>query len=204
MQTGNLIFLGLDTSHNTASQQPYAWVKSLTSFVGYIVGCTFFANLDKLTRSHGHPRRRLTLFISFSIQAVLIFLCAILLQTHVIGSEVQPAHEVYRWLDLVPVILLSLQGPGQILAARQLGYLEMPTVVASIMMYDFASDPDLLARRNVRRTRRFMGVVVLLAGAICGGWIVDKLGHITVALWVGGSIKGAIAVAWLLWPRHDI
>ena len=203
MQTGNLVFMGLDTSHNRVSIQPYGWVKSLSSFVAFLIGCVFFSHLGILVGSPAHPRRRLTLFLSFSIQAMFIFLAAILVETGVIESRIDISHDLFGWLDLVPIILLSIQGPGQILAGRQLALSEMPTVVASIMMYDFVSDTKLFARSNVRRTRRFVGVVAMFVGAVCGGWIVDKLGHITVALWVAGAVKACIAISWLLWPQSQ-
>ena len=160
MQTGNLVFMGLDTAHDIGSGQHYGWVKSLCSFVSFLVGCVFFSKLGTLLKSPTHPRRRLTLFLSFVVQTFILFLCAILVQTRVFNPEIVNRDDTrYDWLDLIPIILLTFQGPGQILAGRQLGLTEMPTVVASIMMFDFAYDPDLLVKKNVRRTRRIVGVV---------------------------------------------
>lgn len=80
---------------------------------------------------------------------------------------------------------------------------EVPTVVVTTMIYDFASDERLWVglRGNARRNRRFAGLVFMLLGAIAGGWVTVWTRHVVVSMWVAAAIKGCVTMAWVAWPR---
>ena len=118
-------------------------------------------------------------------------------------SRLEYLREDMEWLHLVPIILLSFQAPGQVCAARALGWEESSTVVVTTMVYDFASDAALFKRgwtSNLKRNRRFAGFAFMITGAIAGGWVTVWTRHVVVTLWVAAAIKGAMTVAWVCWP----
>lgn len=136
------------------------------------------------------------------MQATLIFVSAIVVHTGIVEGRLEKIGDEMDWRHLIPIALLSFQAPGQTSLTRDLGLPEVPTLVVTTMTYDFASDPRLFAsmKKNPARNRRFLGFVMILIGAIAGGWVSKKSGHITISLWTTAAIKFAIAAAWVVWP----
>ena len=201
MQTGNTIFIGLGAANNHVTTRPYGWLKSLSSLIAFLVGCYAFSRLAYYLGA----RRRLTFIISFLLQTALLFLAAILVQTNVVESRLEFIGEDIVFSHIIPIVLLSLQAPGQTCMGRQVSMPEVPTVVVTTMIYDFASDDDLFKRGltgNARRNRRFGGFVFMLVGAIVGGFVTHATGHIVNSLWTGCAIKAAITFAWIVWPTQ--
>ena len=106
-----------------------------------------------------------------------------------------------RWLEEIPIAMLSFQSAGQMVTSRNLGLNEIPTVVLTSVLCDFASDPDLAKKNNVRRNRRGLAFTSILIGAIVGGWIAKVLGGLQSVVWIAGGIKLLITFAWVLWPQ---
>jgi hypothetical protein len=157
-------------------------------------------------------KRRGTLILSFSIQLVLLVITATLVQTGVIESSrptststnlAAGAAEQTQWTQEVPIVLLSIQSAGQIVASRALGFNEMPTVVITSLLCDLVVDPELFLPRNNKRDRRVGAFVLTLAGAVAGGWMVKTTGNIWPALWLVAGIKTSIIVAWLFWRETE-
>ncbi|KAF7555693.1 hypothetical protein G7Z17_g2006 [Cylindrodendrum hubeiense] len=184
MQTGNTIFLALGAA-NLPSGAPLMWLSALVSLCAFWLGCYFFAS----TR-HFHPRRKMTLSICFLIQAILIFIAALLGQMRIApgfsysllesnsnqdGTEEQASERKGDGfgIDLVVVALLAFQSSGQIVLSRVLGFNEIPTNVVTSLYCDLLSDHNLFAPLgdNVKRNRRLTAVVLLLVGGISGGWL---------------------------------
>ena len=100
--------------------------------------------------------------------------------------------------------------------ARQVDMPEVPTVVVTTMIYDFASDGGVFwgvggrlggvkdgrwhLGANPKRNRRFAGFVCMLVGAIAGGWVTVWTRHIAASLWVAAGVKGVMTGAWVGWP----
>ena len=80
---------------------------------------------------------------------------------------------------------------------------EIPTVVVTSVLCDFASDPKLAdpLRSNVQRNRRMLGFLAILLGAVAGGWITKFAGQVQSVLWLAGGIKLLVTVSWMLWPE---
>lgn len=192
------MFLGLGASNYNTTTRPYGWAKSLASLVCFVSGALFFSRLGQ----HLGASRRRTVILSFLIQASIIILCAILIETGLVEGRLEYIGEEMDWIHMVPIVLLSFQAPGQVWLSRDLRYAEVSTVVVSTMLYDFGSDPGLFdgLRKNAVRNRRFFGYCMLLIGAITGGWITKQRGYITIPMWVAGAIKIGIAGAWTFWP----
>ena len=84
-----------------------------------------------------------------------------------------------------------------------MGLSEIPTVVVTSVLCDFASDPELMSPlgKNVKRNRRALAFTGILAGAIIGGWISKVTGGMQTVLWIAGAIKILIMSSWMLWPE---
>ncbi|EPS31109.1 hypothetical protein PDE_06064 [Penicillium oxalicum 114-2] len=195
MQTGNTIFVGLGASNQ--NPRPYGWARSLTSIGCFVIGCFIFARINRFVGA----QRRGCLILSFFIQASLIVVTAALVQAGAVSSAIEdnPLDPIVRWDQEVPIVLLSLQSAGQIVASRTLGYNEIPTVVITSLLCDLMSDPKLFLIRNEKRDRRIIAFVLTMVGAIVGGWVTKSTGNIAPVLWLAAGIKYVVAVAWGFW-----
>ena len=195
------MFIGLGASNYNTTTRPYGWAKSLVSLIFFLAGCYLF---PRFSRRYG-SLRRWTLVASFLVQAFIIFIAAIVIQTELVEGKLEKIGDEIDWRHLVPIALLSIQAPGQLCLCRDLSLLEVPTLVVTTVIYDFAADPRLIAPLNANRVRnrRFFGFVMILMGAIAGGWVSKKSGHITITLWADVAIKASIAIAWVFWPAQE-
>ncbi|KAJ5977806.1 hypothetical protein N7501_001148 [Penicillium viridicatum] len=195
MQTGNTIFVGLGASHQNL--RPYGWARSLTSIGCFSLGSFLFARLHRVLGT----RRRVSLILSFLLQASIILLTAGLVQGGAVSSTLagKGSQKAPPWDQIVPIILLSIQAAGQIVASRALGYNEIPTVVITSLLCDLMSDPQLFLIRNVKRDRRIIAFVLTLVGAILGGWVTKATGGVAPILWLSAGIKGLLVLAWAFW-----
>ena len=204
MQTGNTTFVGLGASNQ--SPRPYGWARSLTSIGCFLLGSFVFSRLSNTLG----PRRRGALIVSFSIQAIILFLTACLIQTDVIAGIpisklVGVAYaDIIDWTQEAAIALLSFQSAGQIVASRALGFNEIPTVAITSLLCDLVSDVELLALRNGKRDRRIVAFCLTLLGAIAGGWITRATEDIAPVLWLAAGIKLVLVVLWVIWRGESI
>ena len=110
------------------------------------------------------------------------------------------------WRQCLPIALLSFQSAGQIVTSRALRIPEIPTVVLTSMIHDFATDPILLApwSKNPKRNYRLAAFAATLVGAVAGGFVSIKTGKMQSTLWVVGALKLGIAGAWVVWPAEEV
>lgn len=169
----------------------------MTSICCFVTGCFLFARLNRIIGA----RRRGCLMLIFIIQAGIIIIAAGLVQGGVISSALEddPSQATLQWEQEVPIVLLSLQSAGQIVASRALGFNEIPTVVITSLLCDLMSDPQLFLMHNVKRDRRIIAFVLTLVGAIVGGWVTRATGQIAPILWLSAGIKLVIGFAWGFW-----
>ncbi|OBT58679.1 hypothetical protein VE04_01086, partial [Pseudogymnoascus sp. 24MN13] len=118
MQTGNTIILALGASGQPVSQ-PYIWLKSLTAIVFFLVGCYFFAQSRRTTRTAASPSPP-----TFLVQAILIFVAAALVQRHVVPSpsgyhELDPGRVAF--IELLPIGFLASASGGESVTVRTWG-----------------------------------------------------------------------------------
>lgn len=198
MQTGNTVFLGLGTA-GIPDNKPYGWLKSLTSILSFIFGSFVFATVS---RAFGN-RMRATLTLSFAMQALFVFVSAIIFQINRIPHSLhdQPTSGPL-FLELIPLAMLAFQCGGQIAASRAMGFNELPTVVLTSVYFDIASDPALSAKlsANIKRNRRIGSVVAIITGASTGAWLCRSDAEMQSALWISAFLKASIAVSWVIWP----
>lgn len=84
-----------------------------------------------------------------------------------------------------------------------LGYNEIPGVVLTSVYYDIASDSGLFegVYMNAKRNRRIGGAVMLLLGAVVGGWLSRSSGGMACVLWIAAGLKFCVGVGWLFWTQ---
>ena len=201
-QTGNTILFGLGASTSHTTTRPYRWAKSLIAIIAFVSGCTVFA---RTTRKLGN-RRRGTFILSFAVQGAIVLLAAGFIQAELVEGRLHRLNEEIDWRQLLPIILLSFQSAGQIVASRALGHDTIPTVVLTSMLHDIATDPRLLAKwyRNDKRNRMIGAFVAVVLGAVAGGFLSVSTGRIQSTLWVVGGLKLGIAGAWGFWPAAEM
>ncbi|KAF3148454.1 hypothetical protein TWF569_005792 [Orbilia oligospora] len=200
MQTGNTVFLGLGASRQPASK-PFGWLSSLLS-----IGCFMFgvATITFCSRKAGATLRG-TLVTSFFVQATLIIIAASLVEGKVVpipGREEQlHASEPtpYYHISLLPLAFLAFQAAGQIVASRSFGHNHIPSIVLTSLYSDLVADPLFFQPVNVKRNERIASAVLVLTGAISGGWIMRE-SSMAAVLWFAAAIKYAIMVGFIFWP----
>ena len=81
---------------------------------------------------------------------------------------------------------------------------DTPTVILTSMIYDISTDSALFAppKKNIKRNRRVGAFFILLGGAIAGGSIAEGKKTMQIPLWVAGSIKMTVIIAWLFLPER--
>ena len=200
MQTGNTVFLGLGGSTGHSTSQPYGWAKSFTSITCFCLGCLSFSRFSR----YMGLRRRSTLIASFSLQTIIIFVTAAVIQGGVVNGSLNTIRHDIDWRELLPIALLSFQAAGQIVESRALELSEIPTVVVTSMMHDILADPNLLAplASNVKRNRRVGAFAAILIGAVAGGFISESTRRMQIPLWIAGGLKLIIVCAWMIWPMN--
>ena len=214
MQTGNTVFLALGAAGLPANN-PHLWLRAIVSIGCFWAGCLIFSRVFSF-----RPKHKLTLTMSFALQAICILISAALAQSQTVPSfglsnlsttldETQKAARDVLEDDaksLAPLALLAFQFGGQIVASRVLGFNEVPTTVLTSLYCDMLSDPLLMAgvHDNPKRNRRAIAMVLLLGGAIVGGWVQRTSAGMAAVLWIAGGIKAVLALAWLIWKSKDI
>lgn len=110
-----------------------------------------------------------------------------------------------NFFELLPLGFLAFQSGGQIVTSRILGFNEVPTTVLTSVYCDLASDPNILAKDNVKRNRRVGAILCILTGGITGGWISRSPAGMSTNLWIAAGIKMAIAASWSVWsPKTSV
>ncbi|KAH8661978.1 hypothetical protein BX600DRAFT_307404 [Xylariales sp. PMI_506] len=206
MQTGNTVFLALGTAGLPASV-PMLWLKALCSIASFMLGVYCFGKSRNF-----RPTSKATLAGNFLLQSIFIFIAAALAQGGVVSAfgvlsiaeELSHADHV-DLRTLAPIMLLAFQFGGQIVTSRILGFNEVPTNVLTSVYCDLFNDPQLFApwKENPKRNRRASAVVLMLVGAIAGGWLAKSKAGMSAALWIAGAVKFGIAVAWVMWKPKE-
>ncbi|KAH7121369.1 hypothetical protein EDB81DRAFT_872752 [Dactylonectria macrodidyma] len=211
MQTGNTIFVGLGASGQPENLPNKAWSRCLLAIVCFAIGALCFASFHR----HFGPQKRWVLAASFLAQAVITGIVAILATTgavhntpqgrttiHHDGLIIETVQDEFPWSDYAPITLLAFQSAGQIVASRVLKYNSMPTVVLTSLYCDLMSDAKLFTAplaENADRSRRTLGAILLLIGAVGGGFLSKSWVGFAGALWIATFLKTCIAVSWCLW-----
>ncbi|KAI1174884.1 hypothetical protein F4777DRAFT_351360 [Nemania sp. FL0916] len=192
MQTGNTVYFGLGIS---APYESTRWIKSGTSIGFFCIGSVFFSAFHR----YFSPKRRWVLCASFAIQMALIIVAASILT---FGPQSEDPKESIGWTELVPIALVAFQSCGQAVVSRALKYNALTSVVLTSIYCDLFSDADLLALHNAERNRRLAAPLLLIVGAIVGGFLAHSWVGCAGALWLAAVLKLGVVIAWCFWPAE--
>jgi len=143
------------------------------------------------------------MFLSFLLQSILTGIAALLSTLSIVppdAGEAIPAN----FIVLLPIVLLSIQAGGQCVVSRFLGYNELPSIVLTSAYCDLAMDEKAFAgvTGNAKRNRRLLSMVMVVSGAILGGFM-TKSGDIGTTIWAVAAIKLGMAGVWMIWRSKD-
>jgi hypothetical protein len=133
------------------------------------------------------------------MQVALILAAASILT---FGPKAADPKESIGWPVLVPIALIAFQSCGQAVTSRALQYNALTSVVLTSIYCDLFSDANLLAAHNVERNRRVAAPLLLLIGAVLGGFLAHSSVGTAGALWVAAALKLGVIVAWFFWPAE--
>ncbi|KAF9732073.1 hypothetical protein PMIN06_002679 [Paraphaeosphaeria minitans] len=193
MQTGNTVYLGLGL---VAPSEGIRWIKALTSIASFCVGSFFFARFHRLLS----PRKRWVLVASYTLQLLLIVLAALVVTY---GRNEFDGEDHLHWQVLVPLAAVAFQSSGQAVTSRVLQYGGLTTVVLTSNYCDLFSDPKLIAASNVERNRRVAAPILLLIGAMLGGFWAHSSVGLAGALWTAAALKATAVLAWIFWSADS-
>ncbi|EPS35164.1 hypothetical protein H072_11414 [Dactylellina haptotyla CBS 200.50] len=201
MQTGNTVFLGLGASHQPLNK-PLGWLSSLLSIACFMVGVS---TISFCSRKAGVTLRG-TLVTSFLVQATLIVIAAALVEGKVVpiatANEQASGRTKYHHISLLPLAFLAFQAGGQIVVSRSFGHNHIPSIVLTSLYSDLVADPLFFHAVNVKRNERIASAILVLTGAITGGWVM-KLTSMAAVLWFAAAIKYAIMIGFIIWPGEQ-
>ncbi|KAF3933246.1 hypothetical protein ABW19_dt0204360 [Dactylella cylindrospora] len=137
------------------------------------------------------------------MQAIFIVIAASLVEAHYVPiatpEEQASGRTKFHYISLVPLAFLAFQAGGQIVVSRSFGHNHIPSIVLTSLYSDLVADPLFFQPVNVKRNERIASAVLVLTGAITGGWIMKEVSMAAV-LWFAAAIKFAIVIAFLFWP----
>jgi len=189
MQTGNTVYLGLGLA---APSESTRWIKSGMSLGFFCIGSFFFSRFHRFFS----PKHRWVLCVSFATQMALTVAAAVIVA---LRPPTKDDHEL-RWDVLLPIALVAFQSCGQAVCSRALKFNSLTSVVLTSIYCDLFSDADLFAVNNVERNRRMAAPILLLLGAILGGFFAHSSVGIAGALWTAAFLKLTIVITWFFWP----
>ncbi|KAK6535719.1 hypothetical protein TWF694_002168 [Orbilia ellipsospora] len=200
MQTGNTVFLGLGASHQPLNK-PLGWLSSLISIACFMTGVSIIAFCSR----KAGPILRGTLVVSFFVQATLIVIAAALVEGKIIPiatpAEQATGRVKYHYISLLPLAFLAFQAGGQIVVSRSFGHNHIPSIVLTSLYSDLVADPLFFQPVNVKRNERIASAVLVLTGAITGGWVMRKA-DMAAVLWFAAAIKYTIMTGFIFWPAE--
>lgn len=203
MQTGNSVFTVLRATLPNAF--PGSWLDPLISILSFIIGSICFG---ALMRALSKQRRanRLALVTSQGIQASILLLVAILCYSDILPHARLPRDRlnVIQGGKFVAIILLGLQASGQLVASREIGRPELPTVVLTASYVDLFADRGLLRKHNPRRNGLVGQVICIFLGFFFGSKMSEHPNQMPIVLFVGFAVKFVICIVWACLPGEQV
>jgi len=138
--------------------------------------------------------------MSFLLQMALIIVAAAILTWG--PKPADPGNDI-TWNVLVPIALVAFQSCGQAVTSRALKYNALTSVVLTSIYCDLFSDAELFTMYNVERNRRVGAPVLLLFGAIIGGWLAHSPVSTAGVLWIAAALKLCVVLSWFFWPAAE-
>lgn len=192
---GNTVYLGLGFTAETGR-----WKKSGISILAFCIGSFAFSRLHRYFSTS--PTQRWVLCLSFILQMLFIIAAAGIVTWGPPGGDTDSV----SWNVIVPIALVAFQSCGQAVVSRALKYNTFTSVVLTSIYCDLFSDPGLFDGISVNgeRNRKMAAPILLIAGAICGGFIANSTLGAAGALWTAALLKLGLVLVWLFWPAEKV
>lgn len=108
-----------------------------------------------------------------------------------------------EWDVLVPIALVAFQSCGQAVTSRALKYNALTSVVLTSIYCDLFSDAELFAPHNAERNRRLGAPLLLLFGAVMGGFLSHSVIGTAGVLWIAAGLKFCVVLSWFFWRAAE-
>jgi len=143
------------------------------------------------------------MFLSLLLQSLLTAIAALLSTLSIVPPDAGEAIPD-NFIVLLPIVLLSIQAGGQCVVSRFLGYNELPSIVLTSAYCDLAMDEKAFVgiTENAKRNRRILSMIMVVTGAIAGGFM-TKGGDIGTTIWTVAGIKLCMAGVWMIWRSKE-
>lgn len=143
------------------------------------------------------------MFLSLLLQSLLTAIAALLSTLSIVPPDAGEAIPD-NFIVLLPIVLLSIQAGGQCVVSRFLGYNELPSIVLTSAYCDLAMDEKAFVgiTENAKRNRRILSMIMVITGAIAGGFM-TKGGDIGTTIWTVAGIKLCMAGVWMIWRSKE-
>lgn len=224
--------LGIGGQPRASHQQQY--FKSLLAIGSFCVGTLFFNFLHRWHTGLAQQtasRRRWVFAVSFFIQTLFIIVAATLVQVGAVSNQPfisggfsSGSHILAydggapRYVDLVPIAILSFEAAGQVCLSRVLAVIELPTIVLSTLYHDFTADlygtrqlwkqstsfSNFVFVQSRRQAKRLMSILGLFCGALVGGEMYKSQVGMAGALWFAAALKLVISITFILWRSDKV
>jgi len=141
--------------------------------------------------------RRLWVLVTSFLQTIMVFAAATLMNTVDMKTDELFGPSVWSVLAL-----LAFSAGGQVAMARGVRIPEIPTTNATMAYVDLLVDPNLCAKHNRSRNRRFAFLFMLAAGALFGAFALKKFTS-SITLMISGIIKLLVTVGFAFNKSED-
>ncbi|UPK95979.1 hypothetical protein LCI18_006914 [Fusarium solani-melongenae] len=207
MQTGNTVFIGLGASGQPDNLPEKAWLRGLLAIIFFAIGffaigTLFFSSLH----SRFSPRTRWVLNDSFLTQGISVGRVSLFVTAGIVrdgndgwtnvrkdGYIIMRVKDSFPWSEFVPIALHAFPSAGQVIASRTRRFGDLRTIAMTSLYCDLMSDAELFtasAGANSYRNRRVGGgVVLILAGAVAGGFLSKSGAGFGGTLWQSRTAK---------------
>lgn len=150
-------------------------------------------------------RVRWVMLVSVFMQMACIIAAAVIVTLYPPDSNAAKSAGDLSWTVLVPLVVIAFHSAGQAVISRAVQFGTLTSVVLTSIYLDLFSDSRLFAglTQNADRNRRAAAPLLLLLGALIGGfWSHSEVG-MKGALWLAAALKGISLIAWMLWREEE-
>lgn len=176
------------------AQHPYLdeeQVNIYFSFGFFVLGIMAFGHLGHFI----NPRRRVSLFLSASTQALLVWIATALV-CFVSDKDVWP-------ISAIVVALLALQAGGQINLSIQMQQQDINTTMITGALIQVCTDANIFAASNTNRDRKILFYLFFLFGCFSGSVVSMYTSHSNGFLIYAGC-KTFLALTFLFNPGMNV
>ncbi|GGN57047.1 membrane protein [Streptomyces albiflavescens] len=174
--TGNVVVLGFAAAGAPDFSTPHSLVSLASFLVGAVAG-------GRVGRRMGGGSRRIWVRATLCVEAILVGAASL------VAFAAPGANGTIYALIALTAFAMGLRNA----TVRKLGVADLTTTVLTMTLAGLAADSRLGGGAGKRSPRRTAAVFAMLAGALCGAWLVLHHG-LGIPLLVAAGAAGVLAV----------